>query len=528
MLLIGPTQWIKHTDIPHAVTGFHPKHPGGLYLDITITLDIPWEETKTYEYSKLYYSATPDSPFSEDRVICFRIPRHGVEQKIRLVLPSSIADSNVANFRVDPLAYCQAGRYILHKLEIIYQEDGDPEASKTARLLAGKQWVREQVVKCEKGESERVSHYPESLCLEITPRCNLQCGHCATHGTSQAHRSHNDMTDIPPQFLDHLNAEVFPWLTSVTTIGRGEPLFASDETWNKLIGHLRTNRVLLSVVTNGLLVKQRLTPEIIPMIDTLTFSVDGMSQETFGSNRGHAKISKVFQNIEYFHQQRRELNLPRRPRLCLSWTMKKNNIHELLDFIEFAKDFEPDLLFTRHLMIFHRRDQAQSLLNDPEICNRHLIPVYERLKELGIKTECPPLSQDGLQPNLKKAKAAEKKNNPGSGMGIDPCMFIYRTANIHADGKIHACPRPNSPFVGSLWDSTFPDIWHGETYSSIRGSLNTDNELPECRYCWYRECKYYPQRFQVDTDKRQSYSLLNPVKYLKRSWNFMNRHRTKA
>jgi radical SAM protein with 4Fe4S-binding SPASM domain len=327
------------------------------------------------------------------------------------------------------------------------------------------------------------------------------------------------MAEIREDWLDHLADTVFPGLTSVTTIGRGEPLYLAEPLWNRLIAHLKAHQVLLSVVSNGVLVKKRITADLMPLMDTLTVSVDGLSQETFGANRGNAHIDTILDNIRHFHELRRAAGLPRRPKLCLSWTLKRNNIGELLDFIEVAKEFEPDLLFTRHLMIFHEHDRGQSLLGDVELANRLLEPVYRRLKELGIRHECPPLAAADL-PAEDRSETETRPDAMIAPAKSDPCMFVYRTANIHTDGKIHVCPRPNSPLAGDLHQAGFSEIWFGRRYGEIRASLDGANELPECRHCWYRESRYHPQRFDLDRDRQQRYSLFAKVRFSRRSWDF--------
>jgi len=505
-----------------------PAKTNGRYLDVRLMIHMPWAATKQYEYSKLYYRLSPDSEFTESQVICFRLRQQGRIETFRIALPEVVRQASWAEFRIDLFPYCSGGVGFVDHIEIV---DADDEVSRRADLMAHKQWVREQVVACEQRGKREVEHFPESLCMEVTPRCNLTCSHCATHGTPEAHSAHNKMSEIPKAFLEQLSANVFPSLTSVTAIGRGEPLYLTDETWNDLIEHLRRNHVLLSVVTNGLLIKKRLTPEIISMIDTLTVSIDGLSQDVFGENRGEASFEKILNNIRYYHETRKSLSLPRRPRLCISWTMKRNNIGELLEFLEVAKEFEPDIMFTRHLMIFHERDVGQSLINSPEICNPILEQVYARMKELGIKTECPPLSENQLiasdsPPDVPVGRGLVRTagDEPRPAAVADPCMFVYRTANIHTDGRIHVCPRPNAPYVGSMHDESFMDIWHGKKYGAVRSSLDSDNELIECRDCWYRESKYHPQRFQRNRRNEQNFSVLEPVSFTERAWDFRERY----
>lgn len=502
----------------------------GRYVDIRLTVNMSWASTRNYDYSKLYYRVDKDADFCEEQVICFRLEQQGIEQVVRLALPPLVVNASWVQFRVDVFPYTQDAKAIVTNVELV--DDNDSLTSLHADMMAHKQWVRQQVVACEQEGRHLVEHLPESLCLEITPRCNLTCSHCATHGTPEVHEAHNQMQEIPESFLTELADRVFPSLTNVTAIGRGEPLYLSDQTWNSLIDKLKRNHVLLSVVTNGVLIKKRISPDVVAMIDTLTVSIDGLAQDTFGANRGNANFEKILNNIRYFHETRKALSLPRRPKLCISWTMKRNNIHEMLNFLEVIKEFEPDIMFTRHLMIFHEYDVEQSLINRPDICNPELEKVYKRMKDLGIKTECPPLSEEALISPSPPPAQIHTRTNPStlnlpkveSATKADPCMFIYRTANIHTDGRIHVCPRPNAPYAGSFYDESFEAIWHGKSYARVRQSLDTDSELQECRDCWYRESKFHSQRFQRDTANEQNFSVLNPVKFTERAWDFRRRY----
>ena len=47
-----------------------PEH-GAIELDVYV--DLSWEQTKTYEYSKLYFGEGFADNFSESEVICFRL-----------------------------------------------------------------------------------------------------------------------------------------------------------------------------------------------------------------------------------------------------------------------------------------------------------------------------------------------------------------------------------------------------------------------------------------------------------------------
>jgi len=165
----------------------------------------------------------------------------------------------------------------------------------------------------------------------------------------------------------------------------------SEKLWFKLIELLDYYKVFLSCVTNGYFVRKRINETMLPIIDTLTISIDGFTEDTFSANRGGASLDYVLDNIHYFHELRQKAPLMRRPKLGLSWTIKRNNIAEFPDFIRFIKQFDPDFLYVRHLLVFHQKDQDQSLLDDPYLANRYLKEAYNLLKGSHIKLDVPPL-----------------------------------------------------------------------------------------------------------------------------------------
>jgi len=51
------------------------------------------------------------------------------------------------------------------------------------------------------------------------------------------------------------------------------------------------------------------------------------------------------------------------------------------------------LLYVRHLLLFRPDDAAQSLVDEPDLCNRYLSAGYALLKGTRIKLDVPPLSE---------------------------------------------------------------------------------------------------------------------------------------
>lgn len=487
-------------------------------VDVELEVMLPWEETRSYEYSKLYV-ATPESDFSEECVVCFRLEQRAGVQRTRLRLPGEVLGAGRVKLRLDPFPFCGSGRFRVLSVRLVGSRD--EAATRQAELVDLKQSVRRAVENSERIRASECLHLPESLSIELTPRCNLTCGHCSSHGTGELHRKHNQMSGLDPDVLRRLADEVFPSLTGVTLVGRGEPLLVDDATWEVLVQALRRYGVLLRFVTNGTLLRRRLTPEVMSLLDTVTVSIDGNSEETMRANRGGVHLAQVLANVRHYHDLRRAAGLARRPRLGISWTLKRNNIHELPAFIERIAELEPDLFYARHLLVFFERDRAESLVGDPELTNRYLRPAYELLAKLGIRSDCPPLM--AAPP---KTGAVEPPSPEGGSTGSTSaprergrCPFVHRTAVINSTGAVPTCSVPFAAGAGMLGPgTTFSEIWNGPVLVNVRAAMDTPREFLQCRACWYREGHYAGQRAAAANDER--FDLETAATFTEKAWDF--------
>lgn len=276
--------------------------PGVAFFEIEITLDLPAREARRYEHSKLYYTTGSRYKFSEERVVTFCIERLRTPQRIRIVLPDGAKTARLVRVRIDPAPLAEAGEYAVTAFRVAPDETSD--TARIARLEAHKEAVRRQVEASEASNLTTLSHHPSSLILELTPRCNLTCIHCSSHGQVELHQAHNRMPEMSPAMLTRLADEVFPSLTSICLVGRGEPTLASDTLWRSFTEAVVKHRVLLAIITNGTFIQRRLTPELLPFIDNITMSIDGLTDATFAANRVGASLEKVWTAVEWFHDQR--------------------------------------------------------------------------------------------------------------------------------------------------------------------------------------------------------------------------------
>jgi MoaA/NifB/PqqE/SkfB family radical SAM enzyme len=499
--------------------------PGHGFVDIDLEIDVSWQGSRAYRYSKLYFSRSPAHEFAESRVVCFRIGENRRRHRVRIELPGAARGAGLLFLRLDPFPYAR-GTARVHGFWLVAARDRDAKLSRAARLDALKERTRAAVEKSEREQVQVADHYPESLGLELQPGCNLVCGHCSSHGTEALHARHNRMGAIEGARLAQLADEVFPHLTMVNVVGRGEPLMVSDALWAEFAGHLARNRVMLSVVTNGYFIERRITPELLPWIDTLTVSIDGLAPETFAENRGGASFDKVIAGVRHFHELRKAAGLPRRPKLCISWTLKKNNIREFPDFVRFMAQFEPDRFYARHLLLFHDKDAGESLLDSPDLANRYLSQAYELMAEHGIETDCPPLFESvdafprpGDTPKESPAATGDMPPELADVPRQDlACVYIHRTGILLAGGEMSTCGVQYAAKVGDFGDASFMDLWNGEVMRNVRRDINTPAEWDQCRDCWFRQSRFHEQRSQ--RAQVAAYPLKRMTRFSRKAWDF--------
>ncbi len=503
--------FVEVDDCPSIVTSWVRVPAEVRYLDVTVVLDLPGDEPRRYEHSKLYFCADATDDFSEEDVICFRFRWLRRIQTVRLLLPEKVRLGYRARFRLDPFPYCRAGRAAVHSLRFA-RDDAQHEASRVARLYALKEHTLHEAQQAEQAKLE-ICPYPSSMSVELTARCNLTCSHCSSHGVPDLHRRYNRMPEMSVERLQRLADETFPSLTSFGIVGRGEPFAVSERLWSTLVPRLRRDRVFLTAVTNGTFLTRRVTPELLPLLETLTVSVDGATQATFGRHRGGAQLESLLEQVEAYDRLRRSAGLTRRPRLGFSWTLMRDNIRELPQFLERVAPMQPDLFYSRHLFVFHEPTRDQSIRDRPDLVNGPLAAAHDLLERHEIRSDCPPLVQTPPAESPKPRRIAPTEPR-------DRCLFVHRTAVISTDGEMPTCSAPFVKIAGNLDESpSFAAVWNGEVMRGVRAALDTDAEWDQCRSCWFREGRYRSQRDRADR-REPRYDLSRGQQFSSEAWDY--------
>jgi len=496
----GP-EWMDAAKDETLCTAVIDKPDKALFLDLAVAVDLPWDQTGRYEHCQLHCDLQEPFGFAAPVVVCFRITHQRRVQRVRIALPGGVMGAPRVRFKLFPFPYCRGGRYFVQSMRLVQQEDQHEEPTRRAVLQALKDSIFQSAEQAERESAAVVHHYPNSLTLEITPRCNLTCSHCSSHGTAEGHVRYNKAVELDVDQLERLAEESFDSITEINLVGRGEPMVVSPRLWEAVVRRVRQHRVFLSITTNGMFVKRRVSEDLLPHIGILQFSIDGGSEASFRKNRGGASLEVVLENLAHFDRMRREAELLRRPRLSISWTMMKNNAAELAGFVRRMLQHEVDHYYLRHLMVWSPAEREDSLLHgDPSVYRPALREAYELFEEHRIRVDAPPLPAEP-RPQAVPAAAAAPPQAPAK----DRCMYVHRNSVIMADGDVMVCPTAGTKVAGQLQAApSFWEIWNGPTMQDVRTAFDTPREWGVCRTCWYRASRYNTMRQEAQSTGSQT------------------------
>jgi MoaA/NifB/PqqE/SkfB family radical SAM enzyme len=526
-------RWLRHRARPAATTGWLaiPSRPefvvdglvskraGQHLLEVSLILDIPIDAARRYDHSILFLGIAPDYQFRTEKAIAFRVPYLRTPQTLRIVVPEEVIEATEVRVRIDPLPGGGPGQYQV--FDVGFRDDDQSDLTRDALLESLKDRTRRAVEISEAESAPICGHYPHSINLELTARCNFACPFCSTHGTPEVKARSQRIASMSIDTLDRLAAEVFPALSSVCVVGRGEPTVASDELWSAFTERVARHRVMVAIATNGSMLRRRITPELLPWIDSIEVAIDGATEETLARNRVGGSWAKLREGLDHFHEMRMRSNLARLPRLAIGFIAMRNNVAELPELVRMMLPYKPDRFIVRHLMIYFDKDRGESLIGHEDYANPYFQEAYALLAEHGIRSDCVPLMKKASEPAATPLDPALPVIAPPA--MDEGCMFIHRTSVVMCDGDVWVCPVPHTKLAGRFEGETrFLEIWNGANLQDVRSRFGTPSEWDVCKNCFYREGRYKSQRARADA-RQTRYDLTQGSVFTSKTWDFAAR-----
>ena len=226
--------------------------------------------------------------------------------------------------------------------------------------------------------------WPKEVNVSIDHTCNLACKHCREDVFVASGAEKEDIGNIADKLID----EVIPNVETLVLAGNGEVFFS--DTYQKMWkGSMAEKRNSISILTNGILFTPDVWVELSKRYEKIGFSVsiDAATEETYKHIRG-GDFKALQKNLDYMGTLRRNNDIWY---LHMNFVVRQENVHELKDFILWAKELGADRVrvskvenwvydhveFYRHISVFNENNSIKEEYRDAFSDDVFFDPIIE-------------------------------------------------------------------------------------------------------------------------------------------------------
>jgi pyrroloquinoline quinone biosynthesis protein E len=302
---------------------------------------------------------------------------------------------------------------------------------------------------------------PTTIDIEPNNNCNFRCPHCqVTHWNKKIillnEKSFN-------RILDQL-----PSLVEVKLQGLGEPLLNKQFINMLKLGERRG--ISMRFFSNASLCNQEVAEQLMQLRDTwITFSIDGVTAETFEKIRVRGDFEEVKKNIKNLIQLRGD---KKQPRISIWSLVTKDNIEEIIQIVKLTKDLGIDSI-TLQPFINNWGKKAMEEYADivrVDINSKYLVTKLEEAEEVARKNQ---INMDSYYGNF---FSKSRK-----------CSWPWNSAFITSNGDVVPCcvlGDSDTENMGNVFEKKFVKIWYSKKYRDFREKIRTFDLPNYCKHCY--------------------------------------------
>ncbi len=325
--------------------------------------------------------------------------------------------------------------------------------------------------------------YPWHVQIGADNRCNLRCPFCLAETYRKQGRVHLQDMKIRQNPLEIFQSLVpyMPFWKLLSLTGPGESLL--NPKIDQVIRLVRLNSSCDIVITsNGVLINRRLAEIFLDCgVTEVSISMDSLDPEAYSRLRVNGKLEKVLRGIKCINEAKKQLG-SELPRLNITPTFFKQNIHELPHFVDFAAANGIHQLQASPGQVYREDWLGESLLGIPELTRKITRQAEEKARDLGVK----------LINNLRMVyinrgnplKRLFRRDEPED-FPTDPstCMKPWSSLYVEPDGEVRPCCY-QSPILGNVYEESFEKIWNGVRAQELRRSMINRTPPQLCMQCY--------------------------------------------
>lgn len=316
--------------------------------------------------------------------------------------------------------------------------------------------------------------YPHMINVEIMTKCNLKCRHCRVtyHG--------NLIKDVESGFMDFIFFtkiidRMAPLMRKALSFQFStiEPLFHRDifrmmdyvSSYNK--------HIEFPILSNGMLLSEKnIAGLLMRNVPSISISLDGCTAETVESFKTNTDFHRVVGNISLL----KKMDTKHKIELNVVFVATKNNIHELYNFVEFAKKLGVDRILVNGFLSFLPENAHLYLYTkkgNSEIQKIFQL-TYEKAKQENIDIEFPSLTA------IPRGCAYTSIMNVDETGNVSPCILLARKTPFELFGKSHIV---DPVIFGNIFTNDPIFMWREEKFVHFRNMLKNNIVPRECSLC---------------------------------------------
>lgn len=312
--------------------------------------------------------------------------------------------------------------------------------------------------------SENVAGWPAVIYLEATAVCNLRCPMCPTiiGLPREPYRTSTFDLDLLPKVEPAL-----PFVRRAFLSGGGEPLL--HPRLFEIVRLLKSHGVEVHFNSNATLLTPERAAEIVASgVDTISFSIDGATPETYAKIRVGGNLPAVLDNIRGLIAAKIAAGSVT-PFLNMQFTVQRDNLLEIPAAARLAAS-----LGLNHLVV---EPLTPVFCFDDEYRAAYEARLADPAAALPMAREAAAVAAvSGLHFSSHYLFQADNPEPPRV------CAEPWLTLGVRVDGRVFTCCGTMEN-MGDLAVDDIAAIWNGPAYNRLRRAI-ADGSFPDCcRLC---------------------------------------------
>ncbi len=315
---------------------------------------------------------------------------------------------------------------------------------------------------------------PETVHIDITNACNLDCVTCWNHAAGLAQpksEAWKQQRMDAPTFHRVLAEVAATDAERIIISGGGEPFMHPQI--HEFIAAVKARGLALTIISNGTLCDFGRLAEL--GVDQMLINMSSASAETYVAyhpNQSEDTFDQLIQGIASV-----------RGRIAINLVQVINalNAHELVAMVELAAR-----LGARGSFKLGDTPPGTAVCALDEAQRQALLEVTahaarERARHLGVRHNL-----DAFAGQLAQTGATASATPP------PPCFAGYLYSRVFVDGRVFFCCEHIE--VGHIDDAGFGAIWQSEAYEAVRRRLHQGRGYPGCARCGKHDMNFTAAR----------------------------------